>query len=47
MIEIADTEIYTTAQVNCLRERKDSRLVKAFFDVVEQIKSVREATIEA
>ena len=47
MIEITDTEIYTTAQVNCLRERKDSRLVKAFFDVVAQIKSVREATIEA
>jgi hypothetical protein len=47
MIEITDTEIYTTAHVNCLRERKDSRLVKAFFDVVAQIKSVREATIEA
>jgi aminoethylphosphonate catabolism LysR family transcriptional regulator len=47
MIEIGDTEIYTTAHVNCLRERKDSRLVKAFFDVVAQIKSLREATIEA
>ena len=46
MIEITDTEIYTTAHVNCLRERKDSRLVKAFFDVVAQIKSVREATIK-
>jgi aminoethylphosphonate catabolism LysR family transcriptional regulator len=41
MVEIADAEIFTTAHVNCLRERKDSRLVKAFFDVVDQIRENR------
>jgi aminoethylphosphonate catabolism LysR family transcriptional regulator len=40
-VEISDAEIFTTAHVNCLRERKDSRLVKAFFDVVAQIKTNR------
>lgn len=38
MVEIADAEIYTTAHVNCLRERRESRLVKAFFDVVDEIR---------
>ena len=37
MVEINDAEIYTTAHVVCLRERQDSRLVQAFFDVVTQI----------
>jgi aminoethylphosphonate catabolism LysR family transcriptional regulator len=41
MIEISDAEIFTTAHVNCLRERKDSRLVKAFFDVVAEIRENR------
>jgi aminoethylphosphonate catabolism LysR family transcriptional regulator len=39
MVEISDAEIFTTAHVNCLRERKDSRLVKAFFEVVDELQS--------
>jgi hypothetical protein len=47
MVEISDVEIYTTAHVNCLRERKDSRLVKAFFDVVLQIKATQKLVLQA
>ena len=32
-IEIADAEVYTTAHVNCLTERKESRLIGTFFEV--------------
>jgi len=39
MVDISDAEIFTTAHVNCLRERKDSRLVKAFFEVVDELRS--------
>jgi len=39
MVEISDAEIFTTAHVNCLRERKDSRLVKAFFEVVDELRN--------
>ena len=39
MVDIADADIFTTAHVNCLRERKDSRLVKAFFEVVDELKT--------
>ena len=46
MVEISDAEIYTTAHVNCLRERKDSRLVKAFFDVVLQIKAMQKVALQ-
>jgi DNA-binding transcriptional LysR family regulator len=38
IIDISDAEIYTTAHVNCLRERKESRLVKAFFEVVDELR---------
>jgi aminoethylphosphonate catabolism LysR family transcriptional regulator len=44
-VRILNAEIYTTAHVNCLAERKDSRLIRAFFDVARQLKgrSVRAA----
>ena len=40
MIEISDAEIFTTAHVNCLNERKESRLVSAFFKVAREVKGV-------
>jgi LysR family transcriptional regulator, low CO2-responsive transcriptional regulator len=33
MVRMKDAEMYTTAHVNCLNERRDSRLISAFFDV--------------
>lgn len=33
MVEVSDVDIYTTAHVNCLMERRSSRLIDAFFDV--------------
>ena len=45
MVEIVDAEIYTTAHVVCLSERKDSRLVQAFFDVVDQIKPRQDGAV--
>lgn len=33
MVEVSDADIYTTAHVNCLMERRSSRLIDAFFDV--------------
>jgi DNA-binding transcriptional LysR family regulator len=47
MVEISDVEIYTTAHVNCLKERQDSHLVKAFFDVVLQIKATQDIALQA
>ena len=40
MIEISDAEISTTAHVNCLNERKESRLISAFFQVATEVKEV-------
>ena len=37
-VEVADADIYTTAHVNCLAERRESRLISAFFDVAEELK---------
>jgi LysR family transcriptional regulator, low CO2-responsive transcriptional regulator len=37
MLRIADAEVYTYAHVLCLQERRGSRVVKAFLDVVEEI----------
>ncbi len=45
MLQISDAEIYTTAHVNCLKERKQSRLISAFFSVVNQVKNARELTL--
>jgi DNA-binding transcriptional LysR family regulator len=38
LLEFADAEIFTTAHVNCLQERRESRLVKAFLEVVDELK---------
>jgi len=32
-VEISDADVYTTAHVNCLMERRSSQLIDAFFDV--------------
>ena len=32
-VEVSDAEVYTTAHVNCLTERRESRLVGSFFEV--------------
>ena len=37
-VEVADADIYTTAHVNCLAERRESRLISAFFDMAEELK---------
>jgi aminoethylphosphonate catabolism LysR family transcriptional regulator len=40
-IPICDAEVYTYAHVVCLAERKDSRLIGAFLEVVEDLRAVR------
>lgn len=39
VLEVTDAEIFTTAHVNCLTERKDSRLIRAFFTVAQALKA--------
>ncbi|MGO1117662.1 LysR substrate-binding domain-containing protein [Rhodovibrionaceae bacterium A322] len=34
-ITVTDADIYTTAHVACLEDRKDSRMIRAFFEVAE------------
>jgi len=41
MVEVSDAEIYTTAHVNCLNERKESRLINAFFEVARDVRALR------
>ncbi|MEP1028311.1 MAG: LysR substrate-binding domain-containing protein, partial [Alphaproteobacteria bacterium] len=41
-IEIENADIHTTAHVNCLMERRDSRLVSAFFDVAAETRKLRQ-----
>ncbi len=41
MVEVSDADIYTTAHVNCLAERKESRLIKTFFEVATAVKVMR------
>jgi aminoethylphosphonate catabolism LysR family transcriptional regulator len=41
MVEVSDADIFTTAHVNCLKERKESRLIKAFFKVASDVKALR------
>ena len=36
-IKISNANVYTTAHVNCLTERKDSRLIGAFFQVCREL----------
>jgi len=38
VLEVSDADIYTTAHVNCLMERRNSRLIEAFFDVARLTK---------
>jgi len=42
MIDVSDVDIFTTAQVNCLIERKESRLIKAFLKVASDVKALRD-----
>lgn len=42
MVEVSDAEIFTTAHVNCLTERKESRLIEAFFKVARDVKEIRD-----
>jgi len=41
-VEVADADIYTTAHVNCLAERREARLISAFFDMAEELKGASE-----
>ena len=34
-LEVSDAEIYTTAHVNCLMERRNARMIDAFFEVAK------------
>lgn len=34
-LEFSDADIYTTAHVNCLMERRESRLINAYFEIAE------------
>jgi aminoethylphosphonate catabolism LysR family transcriptional regulator len=42
-VEVADADIYTTAHVNCLADRREARLIQAFFDMAEELKTRRNA----
>ena len=37
-IKVSDAKIYTTAHVACLADRKDSKIIKAFFEIARNIK---------
>ncbi len=43
-VKVADADIYTTAHVNCLAERREARLIRAFFDMAEELKTYRNVT---
>ena len=34
MVQISDAELYTYAHVVCLAERREMRMVRAFFDTI-------------
>jgi LysR family transcriptional regulator, low CO2-responsive transcriptional regulator len=40
-VRIADADIFTHAHVVCLGERRDARLVHAFFDIARELRQVR------
>ena len=44
-VEVADADIYTTAHVNCLVERREARLIRAFFDMAEELKAHRKGAL--
>ena len=37
-VKVSDAEIYTTAHVACLEDRKDSKIIKTFFEIAQIIK---------
>ena len=41
LIEVGNANIFTTAHVNCLKERRGSRLIRAFLNVARDIKTFR------
>jgi len=44
-VKFSDVDIFTTAHVNCLKERRNSRLVSIFYGVAEEMKALH-GTIE-
>lgn len=44
MIRISDADIYTNAHVVCLRDRKEARLIRAFFDIAMSIRHNQRAS---
>ncbi|USG61578.1 LysR substrate-binding domain-containing protein [Sneathiella marina] len=38
-LKISDADIFTTAHVTCLEERRDSRIIRAFFDIAWSMKA--------
>ncbi len=38
-VRVTDADIYTTAHVTCMADRRDSRLVRAFLDVATELKT--------
>lgn len=41
VVDVSNADIYTTAHVNCLVERRESQLINAFFDVALETKKLR------
>ena len=40
-VQVTDANIYTTAHVTCLADRRDARLIRAFLDVAAELKTMR------
>lgn len=38
-LKISDADIYTTAHVTCLEERKESKIIKTFFEIADAMKN--------
>ena len=41
-IAIENADIHTTAHVNCLMERRESRMISAFFEVAAETRKLRQ-----
>ncbi len=46
-LTISDADIYTTAHVTCLQDRKDSKIIKVFFDIAEKMKHEKDQVLDA
>jgi len=44
IVEISDANIYTTAHLACLEDRKDTKIIKTFFDVATVVKNNKKFT---